>query len=125
MKAFFGIAGLTLIAAWSSSFAATEFPGNLVPADIAKAFTSGTIYRGLPDNFPTPALPAGTSLYVLGSMDNTFQQQLLLGTTLSGGEVREILKTAYAALGWLDVSGSPNVLDLCHDTHGTINFRMT
>ena len=125
MKAFCKIVGVSLITVASGLFAATEFPGNLVPADVAKAFTSGSIYKSLPDNFPTPTLPAGTPLYVLGSVDNTYAQQLLLGTTLAAGEIREILKKAYATNGWVDLSRYPDNLELCHDVQGVLSFRMT
>ncbi len=57
----------------SVSFAQTEFPGNLIPANIAKEFSSGVISNSLPKNFPIPILPSNTSLYVLGSVDNIYK----------------------------------------------------
>lgn len=116
---------ISAIVVSSNSFAATEFPGDLVPGDVAKEFSSGKIYSSLPDNFPVPVLPAGTPLYVLGSVDNTYTQRLLLGTTLTGAEVRRLMIAGYAPAGWVDVSVAPTVLDLCHDTLGILHFQMT
>lgn len=118
---------ITLISALafsSTPYAATEFPGNLVPAEIAEEFVFGNIYSSLPENFPAPTLPAGTQLYVLGSVDNGTSQRILLGTTHTGQELREILKTGYSASGWIDLSRSPTSLDLCHDVHGRLSFQM-
>jgi hypothetical protein len=104
--------------------AATEFPNGVIPAEIANEFSSGKIYSSLPDNFPAPVLPAGTQLFVLGSVDNGFGQEVLLGTPLSGGEVRDILKAGYAQNGWIDLSRSSNILQLCHDVHGSLTFQL-
>jgi hypothetical protein len=114
---------VTALCVFPALYAATEFPGNLIPGDVAEAFAFGKIYRSLPENFPVPALPASLNLYVIASEEAGWQR-LLLGTTHSGAELREILKSAYVGSGWLDLSTSPNGLDLCHDTYGILSFRM-
>jgi hypothetical protein len=124
MNTLRNIALISSLAFSSALFAATEFPNDLVPADIAEKFSQGKIYSSLPDGFPVPILPAGTNLYVLGSVDHVVSQRLLLGTTLTGNELRELLKAGYAPGGWLDLSRFPDSLDLCHDTLGRLSFRM-
>jgi hypothetical protein len=115
---------ISVISFSTTLFAATEFPNGLVPSDIVNEFVSGEIYNGLPDNFPVPILPAGTPLYVLASVDNGYGQELLLGTTLTGAQVRDLMKEGYAPSGWVDLSRSPNILQLCHDTLGSLTFQM-
>jgi hypothetical protein len=101
--------------------AATEFPDGLVPVELVRQFTSGAVYRSLPDNFPVVALPAGTDVRLLGSMQRGSTHDAIL-TTQNVGALYQALVTAYTAAGWISLSSSPaaQYSQLCHDDLGLL-----
>ncbi len=110
----------------ASLHAATEFPGGLVPMDIVREFTGGTLYRSLPDGFPAISLPAGLDLRLIGSVSESYNQKVVLRTALSREALYAELRTALIAQGWMDLSstGLSSFLRFCHDQHGTLSINM-
>ncbi len=104
--------------------AATEFPGGLVPMDVVREFTGGTLYASLPDGFPPVSVPAGLDLRLLGSTSDTYGQKVVLRTALSREELFDALRPALLAQGWVDVSSTTSTivyqLRVCHDEYGTL-----
>ncbi len=103
--------------------AATEFENGLVPVELVRQFTSGTVYRSLPDGFPVVALPVGTDVRLLGGMQRGSTRDALL-TTQKVGALYTALMTAYAAAGWSKVTEDTvsGISRLCHDRQGYLTI---
>lgn len=105
--------------------AAVEFSDGLVPAELARVFIGGTIYRSLPDNFPVPALPPGLDLQVVGSLEQGSNQQVVLHSGRASEAVFADLREAYQAEGWVDLSLQASRLALCHDQLGSLQVLVS
>jgi hypothetical protein len=103
--------------------AATEFENGLVPVELVRQFTSGSVYRSLPDGFPVVSLPAGTDVRLLGGMLRGTTRDALL-TTQNVAGLYLALMTAYKAAGWVLVGEDLNVgfSRLCHDRLGYLSI---
>lgn len=113
--------------------AATEFPEGLVPVEIvSELLGGGTLYRGLPDDFPPLLLPDDVDLYLLATHQrNSYSQSLLLRSNTERLVAHERLYAALTAQGWLDVSTSPfgisglSLMRLCHDQYGDMTINIS
>lgn len=105
--------------------AATEFDQGLAPVELVREFTGGTLYKSLPDNFPLISLPADLDLRLIGSVDQFSNQRLLLRSSLGAEPLRERLRTALLAAGWVELGANvpTSSLSLCHDQHGSLQIR--
>lgn len=110
-----------------------------VPVDLARAFAGGgTIYRGLPPDFPSFTLPAGLS--VMGSHDLGNFQRVLLRSAPEGGEAQRAIAQALLAEGWTELPAQaparetgfiipdpgtprPKPVMLCQDDFGRLEVR--
>jgi hypothetical protein len=124
MRNFVFISILGLVPA--SLHAATEFSGGLVPMDVVREFAGGTLYKSVPDGFPAISLPPGIDLRLIGSTTETYNQKVVLRTTLTHEALYEQLRTALTAQGWTDLSStsfSRVFMRFCHDQHGILSIN--
>lgn len=147
-KTFYVLTGITAIIASLSSgpiSADTEFEDS-IPIDLARALLRGVgnaidvkIYSDIPDSFPAFELPAGATL--MGSVDHTHNQQVVLQSDGDGLEqqsalIESLQNNGYTLIERMPfstpqtgfVSASPQEMSfptqLCSDPEELIHLRL-
>jgi hypothetical protein len=114
---------LLLCLGTSSLHAATEFTDGLVPMDIVREFSGGTVYPSLPDDFPPMNWPADTDLHVIATTVQPYSQRILLRTSHSSHEIQQRLLAVLTVHGWTQISSlSSYYLLMCHDRYGQMTI---